>query len=97
MPEGRSECENFPLQGEESVERPTVANCIVVSFNDYGFGYARIHDTEVDGRRFFTGSVYFQVKEIQIFEHSYLGKGTSRLDGFVLNLYTTFPLTADEL
>jgi hypothetical protein len=72
-------------------------NCIVVSFNDYGFGYACIHDTGVDGRRFFAGSVYFQVKEIEIFEHSSLGKGASRLDGFVLNLLTALPLAADEL
>jgi hypothetical protein len=37
------------------------------------------------------------MKGIEMFEHSCLGKGTSRLDGFILNLLTALPLTADEL
>jgi hypothetical protein len=53
----------------ESLNGISVCNhCNTNTSNSASFGYSYTNDTGLDGQTFFTGSVYFQVKEIEVFE-----------------------------
>jgi hypothetical protein len=45
-----------------------VDNCNASSHNDSYLGVAYVNDTQLDGRLVLTGSQWFTVKEIEVFE-----------------------------